>query len=875
MKGLRDMKGRAFLLLLLGLLLLIFADSLGLFQIADRAAYDLACRLRGERKHDDRIVLVAVDERTLGQLGRWPIRRNLYAELIERMPGAEVIAFDIIMAEPSEGDDALGRAMRRHGKVVFPVYVDDRMNFVFPADGLSPAVLGHIHVEMDVDGVARTVFRTLRNREAVVPALASSMQSMISGNEVRAVERRADGNARDGILHQAESMKIDYFGPPGTFRRIPMIDVLSGRHDASLFKGKFVIVGVTAPGIERLFLTPFSHLGVGMPGVEVQANILNGLLDGGFIRDLDDRARWLAVILLSCGALYLLMRTEGKGAVAWVVCLGSMCIVVYLVFSGFALWVNPTLFPLALTFTFFVAYTAKIQEMGTFCRRAKEDWEETFNSIDDAVVLTDDRGAVISRNAAATMLPPSVCAAPDEEEMRSLFRESGGTTGEREQASKTGSVAERFDPGSRRHFETRTLVRFTSHDVPTGAIVIAKDVTERKKAEKEQQALQFQLTQAQKMEAIGQLAGGIAHDFNNMLTAIIGYGNLLQMKLGADSPLCAYVDQILEASEKSAGLTRQLLTFSRKQDIDLKETDLNKLIRGIQKLLGRIIGEDIDFAVSLADSQVTALVDPGQMEQVLLNLCTNARDAMPNGGSLRIQTDVVELDESYARMHAMEKPGFYALISVEDTGSGMDETTRQKIFEPFYTTKEVGKGTGLGLAIVYGVVKRQNGQIMVYSEPGKGTTFKILLPLVEPSFDLAGREKAGTPDGGTETILVTEDNEEVRSLTCLVLREFGYTVIEAVDGEDAVTKFFENKERIDLVMLDVIMPKKSGREAGDAIRKTDPAVKVLFTSGYTAEIISKQRILDEGADFISKPSTPHELLGKVRAVLDGKGVRKG
>lgn len=399
-------------------------------------------------------------------------------------------------------------------------------------------------------------------------------------------------------------------------------------------------------------------------------------------------------------------------------------------------------------------------------------------------------------------------------------------------------------------------------------VQIENSNTERQKANEERHKLETQLQQSQKMEAIGQLAGGIAHDFNNMLTAIIGYGSLLNTRLGNDSELKPFVDQILSSAGKSADLTRQLLAFSRKQLISPRKTDLDELIRGTQKLLMRLIGEDIELKTQLADKALIVMVDPGQIEQVLMNLATNARDAMPDGGLLSICTDTEKLSESYVKEHDMEKPGMYALISVTDTGIGIDGQTQQKIFEPFFTTKEMGKGTGLGLSIVYGIIKQHGGNITVYSEPGKGTIFRIYLPLIGSKIEEAELTLVITPKGGTETILLAEDNEDVRVLSKHVLEEHGYRVIAAVDGEDAIDKFKDNKDRIEFIIIDVIMPKKSGKEAIDEIKKINPHIKVLFTSGYTSEIISRKGVLEEGINFMSKPATPHNMLAKIREILD-------
>ncbi|MCL4490846.1 MAG: ATP-binding protein [Nitrospirae bacterium] len=390
---------------------------------------------------------------------------------------------------------------------------------------------------------------------------------------------------------------------------------------------------------------------------------------------------------------------------------------------------------------------------------------------------------------------------------------------------------------------------------------LVADITERKKLEE-------QLRHSQKMEAVGQLAGGIAHDFNNILTTITGYGSFLKMKLEKGDPLMPYVEQVINSAERAANLTRQILAFSRKQVIDPKPVNLNETIKKVEKLLLRLIREDIELKTIFADMDLTIMADSAQIEQVLMNLCTNARDAMPEGGLLTIESGLVELDEEYLKTHACGRPGKYALISVADTGSGMDEKTRERIFEPFFTTKEPGKGTGLGLSIVYGIIKQHNGHINVYSELCKGTTFKIYLPLIRSKVAETQPITLSSLEGGTETILVAEDDKEVRKLSKDVLECFGYKVIETGDGEDTINRFKENEDKIQLLVLDVIMPKKNGREVYEEIRKIRPDIKVLFMSGYTADIINSKGILEKGANFISKPVSSHEFLRKVREVLD-------
>lgn len=392
-------------------------------------------------------------------------------------------------------------------------------------------------------------------------------------------------------------------------------------------------------------------------------------------------------------------------------------------------------------------------------------------------------------------------------------------------------------------------------------IGVSEDITDRQKLEE-------QLRHAQKLEAIGQLVGGIAHDFNNILTGIIGFAGIMQMNLKKDDPLMEDVEQILEAAGRGASLTQSLLVFGRKQIIRLAPVSLNEIIGKVDKLLSRLIGEDIELRVVTAKKDLMIMADSMQIEQILMNLATNARDAMSDGGVLTIETSREKLDKEFVKMHGYGEAGDYALISVSDTGMGMDEKTREKIFEPFFTTKEVGKGTGLGLSIVYGIVKQHNGYINVYSEVGKGTTFRIYLPLVKRK---AEEIKPGEPVvsvAGTETVLIGEDDATVRKLSKTLLEAFGYTVIEAVDGEDAVEKFMENKDNIQLVILDVMMPRKNGKEAYDHIMKIKPGIKALFMSGYTADDTKHRGILEEGLDFVSKPISPSSFLKKVREVLE-------
>jgi signal transduction histidine kinase len=390
---------------------------------------------------------------------------------------------------------------------------------------------------------------------------------------------------------------------------------------------------------------------------------------------------------------------------------------------------------------------------------------------------------------------------------------------------------------------------------------LQKELAERKRTED-------QLRHSQKMEAVGRLSGGVAHDFNNILTAIIGYGTLLQMHIGVDDPMRHNIDEILASAKRAAALTQSLLAFSRKQAMNPKPVDLPLVIERISKLLQRLIGEDITLVRKGATENLVVVADSGQLEQVLMNLATNARDAMPEGGQLIIDTERTVLDEQFLATHEYMKPGVYARVTVSDTGTGMDRMTAVRVFEPFFTTKEVGKGTGLGLSIVHGIIKQHDGYINVYSEPGHGTTFKIYLPLAEAAATAGNRESVPEIKRGSETILMAEDDEQIRRLTRSVLETAGYAVIEAVDGADAIEKMQIHRDAIRLLLLDVIMPKKNGREVYEEAKKLIPGVASLFVSGYTADIIHDKGLSVDGNRVIMKPVLPGELLNKIRATLD-------
>ncbi|HOW55012.1 MAG TPA: PAS domain S-box protein [Syntrophorhabdaceae bacterium] len=422
----------------------------------------------------------------------------------------------------------------------------------------------------------------------------------------------------------------------------------------------------------------------------------------------------------------------------------------------------------------------------------------------------------------------------------------------------SGIIINRRKDGALIHEEATISPLVDSAGRINGYVALKRDVTR-------QMQLESQLHQSQKMEVVGQLAGGIAHDFNNILSAIMGYSNLIQLKIPLNDPVRHYVDQIVVSSGKAAALTQSLLAFSRKQIIDPKPIEVNTSIAGTKKILSRLITEDITLRTEFGEGELVIMADLVQLDQVLMNLVANARDAMPKGGTITIRTERTVVGNYLLEGHQELKPGDYARVSVIDTGAGMDEKIRERIFEPFFTTKESGKGTGLGLAIVYGIIQQHNGSIRVKSEPGHGTTFEILLPIVKAPSVKQEEAPADIPRG-SEKVLVVEDNGELRSLLRTILEQHGYSVIEAVDGLDAIDR--QNECRADLVILDVVMPRMNGKETYEVLKSRDPSVRVLFMSGYTDDIIHQKGVLDPTINYIAKPIMPKDFMKKVREVLD-------
>jgi len=418
--------------------------------------------------------------------------------------------------------------------------------------------------------------------------------------------------------------------------------------------------------------------------------------------------------------------------------------------------------------------------------------------------------------------------------------------------------------GETRWFQTIKVPLRSPAEGTATLLGVATEITERKRLEE-------QLLQSQKMEAVGQLAGGVAHDFNNILTAIVGYTDLLAAELGSNVRQLEDLDEIRKAARRAAALTRQLLAFSRKQVLEPRIIDVNAVVLNLDKMLRSLISENIELKTDLADNLGAARADPNQIEQVIMNLAINARDAMPDGGTVTIETGNVTLDDAYAGQHVSVIPGEYVMLAVSDTGCGMDAKTQSRIFEPFFTTKPAGRGTGLGLSTVYGIVKQTGGNIWLYSEPGKGTTFKVYLPAIAALPEDIGKvAPAEAPRRGAGTVLVVEDDEQLRRLTHRALDAQGYTVLVADRGGTALDIARRHKGEIDLLLTDVIMPDTNGRKLAETIRAARPGMRVLYMSGYPDGAIASHGMLEPGVAYLAKPFTTEAITRRVREVLEAR-----
>ncbi|OGQ96886.1 MAG: hypothetical protein A2521_04635 [Deltaproteobacteria bacterium RIFOXYD12_FULL_57_12] len=848
--------GRAVWLTIAGMVLVALADYAGLLAGINDSLYDLSFRLRGARQPSEAVILAAIDEKTLARLGQWPINRVYYAQLLDALHEADGVGLAIILAEPAPADPELDSAITRHGRVVLPVYIDENLHPSRPLVDFSRAATGHVHLEPGVDGVVRKVFHTISCQGESFSSFASALYTLGRVHSVEHPRIPAALSSTSGFI-QGDERRINFYGPPGRVPAVSMIDILDKNLPSSFFKNKLVLVGVTAAGIEPGHLTPFNEDRHRMSGVELHAQILNNLLDAADMRQASAATAGLALLLTTLFFLFLFVQNSGVVAtLIWLVGLAIIPTTVYIFFRAFNLWVPPASFYLDVTIAFAVAYIVKLEYFSRLLGQAKEDWEASFNAIDDAIIIHDQDGAIAAANMAAEALPPTLL----ELLQARCFALIGG--------NDCPPAVEADAPDIGRSFAVKSFPRFDPAGGIDGMVQVVRDITDLKRSAAEQRKLEAQLIQTQKMESIGRLAGGVAHDFNNLLTAILGYSELALMKLPEGHEIRENLLIIKDAGDKAAALTRQLLAFSRKQQLKMEPVNLNTIISHMGKMLQRLIGEDVALELRIENEVSNVFADLGQIEQILMNLVVNGRDAMPSGGTLWIETADVPITETPAPLIPELVPGPYVVLTVSDTGIGMSPEVKERIFEPFFSTKAPDKGTGLGLATVYGIVKQHNGGIHVYSEIGKGTVFKIFLPVCQELIQERPIGDIPSLPTGKETVLVAEDNAPLRKMIVDTLASLGYRILEAARGEEALQASRAWANGIDLLLTDVIMPGMNGKDLADTLQRERPSIKVLFMSGYTADFLSPLGILETETLLIQKPFTPSVLAGKVRQVLD-------
>ncbi len=852
------------LVIVSGILIIILSDHLGFFIKFDYACNDLFFRLRGATEPDRRILIVAVDEKTLKRLGQWPLKRSHYTRLLATLNRADAIGFDILMAEPTRDDVSLSMAAGKHRAVIFPSYIERSAGALDSSPAISTRLTGHVHLEQDIDGIVRRVYHTISVNNTSVPSFSSAIYEAVTGRRFRT--GKTPGGGTRGTIRQADGNIINYFGPPGTFPHLSMVDVLDCRYRPDLFTHRIILIGATAEGLESGVLTPFSEERRRMNGVEAHANILNNLLNGNGIMELPNPFRWLVSALLALLGLLFFIRAGNRWLLAgWITGMAGAATGAFFLFSRFEFWFSPVMICLLLTFMLITAHLFRLEQAGEELQAAQEEWEESFNTINDAIILMDCEGRTLRANTAGMQLPKPLLDA-----LSAKCREPADT-GANPASPGNGALRtdEIPDPDSERCYETKSLLRSGCRGEKAGFVHVVRDVSERKKAEAEKENIRIQLLQSQKMESVGRMAAGITHDFNNILTAILGFSELAMIRMHPEDPVRNHIQIIHESGLKAARLTRQLLAFSRREEMHLQRVNLPRLINDLSKILTRMIGEDV--TLNLETEQPTSWVnaDPSHLEQVIMNLAVNARDAMPSGGTLTLATSDVYLDRNYSRSHFGVAPGHYVVLRVTDTGIGMSKEVQAKIFDPFFTTKKPGEGTGLGLSTVYGIIRQLSGHIHVYSEVGKGSVFNIYLPACEAEDRKTGEPGAPEARHGSESVLVAEDDVMVRQLIADSLEPLGYRVSLAGSYAEALNLMQTGNPGFDILLTDVIMPESGGKELAQAFRKRYPSAGVLFMSGYTEETIARHGLDPGRISFIQKPLVPARLAAKLREVLDG------
>jgi PAS domain S-box-containing protein len=751
---------------------------------------------------------------------------------------------------------------------------------------------GFLNAAPDSDGRMRRIPLVMEYGDRYCPSLA--LAALAVGRRPSTVEFKVDSSGAARLLlggrvvslEGPSLMRLRFRGPRRTFPYVSAAGVLDGRAPAGSLRGKIAIVGGSAPGLQNQYATPVDPF---FPGVEIQATAIDNLLQGDFLRRPAHASLWELALALALGFAsafpLVLFRPLWGASVTLALAAGAWAgSAILLSATGLLLSPLPASEALACNFSVLTLLNyAQEKKRADRTRRqldsARELAQEAIaqselryrrlvENVNDAIVVNDVEGRVVfanrrfrewfgfeERNLRDVILEDYV--AP---EWRALLRDR------HDRRVRGETVPEHYEceftraGGARMWIEA--LVATVEEDGKiVGTQAALRDVTERKRMEE-------QYLQAQKMESVGRLAGGVAHDFNNLLTIINGYSDILLREIGPVDPSREGLEQIRVAGEQAKEVTQKLLAFSRKQVTEPKPVNLNLVVAEAEKMFGRLIGEDIEFITRLDPELGEVMADPGQLHQVLMNLAVNARDSMPRGGKLIIETRNVTIVGNPTDPHPVPEPCSYVYLGVADTGTGMSAEVKQHLFEPFFTTKVAGRGTGLGLATVYGIVRQSGGWIGVSSEPGQGATFHIYLPRI--GTDVAAEPlpaASGTAPRGSETVLVVEDQTAVRQFAGAVLESYGYRVLQVSNGGDAIALSQQYPGPIHLLLTDLVMPLMNGRELAEQLAVSRPGIKVLYMSGYSEETISHHGVLDSGLAYLPKPFTPEALAKKVREAL--------
>ena len=746
---------------------------------------------------------------------------------------------------------------------------------------------GFLNFSPDPDGMLRRIPLLIQYRDEVYPSLA--LATVLKLEETGNLLLKKEGNTLHTINYNGTSVPVDphgqllikFRGPKRKYDCISAADIMAGSVSSEQLQRRIVFVGTSASGLKDTFATPFDRT---LPGIEVHANIVDNLLSRDFI-SVPGWTSGLILLLVLVSGLALTLSVGFRSAAfcfpVMMLFVAGLWIVTQQIFFRTGLFAG-TAFPIASVFSnyvflTFLKYRFDHRQAEEALKKSEARFRTLFKKAPIPMCYISLDGKILDVNDSLTeSMGYTTDDLPTLEQIWKLsFTGSdlknpitSTSIADLKSAVTGNSDVESIECPVFCRNGTRRIMVIRTRVLGDSIIVSFFDITERRRAEEEREKLREQLHQSQKLEAVGILAGGVAHDFNNMLGAIMGYAEIAKHDMDSANPFRKNLDRILDAARRSANLTRQLLVFARKQTIEPVVFDVSRAVESILKMIGRIIGENIELIWQPGKGPSTVRMDPSQFDQILINLCVNARDAIADVGRITIETGTVFFDRAYCASHAGAVPGHYVLLSVSDNGCGMDKETLNHIFEPFFTTKVPGRGTGMGLATVYGIVKQNRGVISAESEPGKGSAFRIWIPLNRDKAATAEQEEVeDVPRSRGETILIAEDDPTLLEMGMAMLQNLGYSVISAAAPNEAIRIAKENKSEIDLLITDVIMPEMNGRELAERLQAIRPKMKHLFMSGYTADIIAHQGVLDEGLNFIQKPFSMKDMAVKVRQVL--------